>query len=410
MTFDWDDATTFVPSVRALFTRKTKMRRRKAASGAHGVVLYAVVQVACGNGGTSSLSTTPDASANPNENMDASAFEGADARVADARTTDVPMVDVQPTDVGAVDAGTADVQEADVQTADVQASRDACVLDDAGMTGTGCCANEAVSVPNNDAGNLVRPPGGGLVGNSNYFIAGFPPGSTTGSPITGLDISIAVAQDVPVPNHLDFQLNAWSPQGSNTAWQQYIFDYYNPPGLSGFIDNWPSQGYAEQLDLPMGGDLINFRVSPNPVVALSEGILPAGYTLDIRLQNDSSGNITGVTFSVTDPHCKFASTGVVNLVGLPVDLSGAPLSPMNIKRAAPSPIYALQLNVASQDDVSSGWGTITYSADDLLYAWNGWPPGLEWEGIVTAESSNVRFGEVPSTPSRTITQTFMPPP
>jgi hypothetical protein len=225
----------------------------------------------------------------------------------------------------------------------------------------------------------------------------------------GLDISIAVAQDVPVPHHLDFQLNAWSPQGANTAWHQYIFDYYNPPGLSGFIDNWPSQAYAQQLGLPKGGDLINFRVSPNPVLALSGGVLAAGYRLDIRLQNDSSGNITGVTFSVIDPNCKLTSTGVVNLVGLPVDLSGAHIPPMNIKQDAPSPIYALQLNVASQDNVTSGWGTITYSADNLLYAWNGWPPGLEWENIVTAESSNVHFGEVSSTPSHAITQTFMPP-
>jgi hypothetical protein len=331
-----------------------------------------------------------------------------EAVVSDAMTIDERAAEETSAD-DAVSVWTADVGKADVQTADVQASRDACVLNDAGMAGTGCCANEAGLVPNNDAGNLVRPPGGGLVGNSNYFIAGFPPGSTTGSPITGLDISIAVARDVPVPHHLDFQLNAWSPQGSNTAWHQYIFDYYNPSGLSGFIDNWPSQAYAKQLHLPMGGDLINFRVSPNPVVALSRGILPAGYTLDIRLQNDNSGNITGVTFSVFDSDCKFRSTGVVNLVGLPVDLSGAPLPPMNIKGDAPSPIYALQLDVASQDDVSSGWGTITYSADNLLYAWNGFPPGLEWEGIVTAESSNVHFGEVPSTPSRTITQTFMPP-
>jgi hypothetical protein len=350
-----------------------------------------------------SLSTaieSPDGSAQPDSSVaDGATSEGVDAWVADVQTTDVPTVDVQP-----ADAGTADVQ-----------AEDACVLvvlDDAGITGTGCCAslpNDAGLASNNDAGNLVPWLYGTLGGNNNYFIVGAPPGSTTVRPITGLDISIAIAQDVPVPNHFDFQLNAWSPQGTNTPWQQYIFDYYNPSGLSGFIDNWPSQAYAQKLGLPMGGDLINYRVSPNPVVALSNGILPAGYTLDIRLQNDSSGNITGVTFSVTDPSCNFASTGVVNLVGLPVDLSGAPIPPMNIMGDAPSPIYALELDVASQDNVNSGWGTITYSADNLLYVWNQWPPGLEWEGIITAETSNVTFGELPSTSSRTITQTFMAP-
>jgi hypothetical protein len=273
---------------------------------------------------------------------------------------------------------------------------------------TGGCGN-AVVIPNNDAADLVKPPSGGLVGNSNYFIAGFPPGSSTGSPMTGLDIDIAVVQDIQVPHHFDFQLNAWSPQGSNTAWQQYIFDYYNPPGLTGFIDNWPSKAYAAKLGLNDGADLLLLTVPPNPLLKLSNGILPAGYTLHIRLQNDNSGNITGVAYSVTDSSCKSTSTGLIGLVGLPVDLSGAPLPAMNIKADAPSPIYALQLNVASQDDVSSGWGTITYSADNMLYVWNSWPPGLEWENIVTAESSNVHFGELPATPSRTITQKFMPP-
>jgi hypothetical protein len=370
----------------------------RAGAAPRWLVVLLLVASSCASPSPSAESS--DGSVGPDASVaDGATSEGADALVADVQTTDMTMVDVQPTDAG---------------TADARAG-DACVLvvlDDAGITGTGCCAsvpNEAGLASNDDAGNLVPWLYGDLAGNNNYFIVGVPPGSTTASPMTGLDISIAIRQDVPVPNHLDFQLNAWSPQGSNTAWHQYIFDYYNPPGLSGFIDNWPSQAYAEKLGLPMGGDLINFRVSPNPVAALSNGILPAGYTLDIRLQNDSSGNITGVTFSVTDPDCNFASTGVVNLVGLPVDLSGAPIPPMNIMGDALSPIYALELDVASQDDVNSGWGTITYSADNLLYVWNNWPPGLEWEGIVTAESSNVHFGELPSTPSRTITQTFMPP-
>jgi hypothetical protein len=404
------------------------MGHNRLIENALSVLFAGLLLVVPGCASPSTPTAQPEGLTEPDSSLaDGATSEGADARLAGVRTTDVSIVDEHATDVETVDVETADVespdvhtadvrtadaQTADAQTADVQASRDACVPDDAGIVGIGCCgsgSNDAGSVPKSDAANLVGPPGGGLVGNSNYFIAGVPPGSTIGRPISGLDVSIAVAQDVPVPHHLDFQLNAWSPQGANTAWHQYIFDYYNPSGLSGFIDNWPSQGYAQQLGLPKGGDLINFRVSPNPVVALSHGTLPAGYTLDIRLQNDTSGNITGVTFSVIDTHCKFTSTGVVKLVGLPTDLSGAPIPPMNIKVDAPSPIYALQLDVASQDNVSSGWGTITYSADNLLYVWNDWPPELEWKGIVTAESSNVHFGEIPSTPSHTITQTFMPP-
>src|SRR5260370_3928738 len=104
-----------------------------------------------------------DGSAEPDSSVaDGATSEGADTLVADVQTADVLMVDVQPTDAGTVDVGTADVgtdvqtadvgtadvgtadvQTADVQTADVQASRDACVIDDAGMAGTGCCANEA---------------------------------------------------------------------------------------------------------------------------------------------------------------------------------------------------------------------------------------------------------------------------
>lgn len=53
---------------------------------------------------------------------------------------------------------TADVQSADVETADLQASRDACVLDDAGTAGTGCCVHGPGSISNSDARNLARPP------------------------------------------------------------------------------------------------------------------------------------------------------------------------------------------------------------------------------------------------------------
>ncbi len=79
----------------------------------------------------------------------------------------------------------------------------------AALAGAGCSsgqrANERESVSNTQAADLVPPPGV-LAGNSNYWITAANPDAGTGLPITGLTISIAVTQDLHIPNGVSVQL------------------------------------------------------------------------------------------------------------------------------------------------------------------------------------------------------------
>ncbi len=55
---------------------------------------------------------------------------------------------------------------------------------------------------------------------------------------------------------------------------------------------------------------------------------------------------------------------------------------------------------------SSGAGTITYSANELLYVSNHQPSWTAAQGIVTGENSDIAYSELSSTPSSTIVQQF----
>ncbi len=162
--------------------------------------------------------------------------------------------------------------------------------------GSGQRASENESVSNTEAADTVAPPSRGLAGNSNYWITAADPAASTGLPITGLHISIAITQDLHIPNGMSIQLNGWSAPSSNIVWQQYGFSV-TPPSLGWGIENWPTAAYGAQLGLPAGGSL-NFSASlaPSlPAVPYGPGILPAGYTLDIVFQEDANGNVTGTS-------------------------------------------------------------------------------------------------------------------
>jgi len=280
------------------------------------------------------------------------------------------------------------------------------------VAGAGCSsgqrANDGESVSNSQAAVLVPPPGGGLVGNSNYWITAANPSASTGLAITGLNISIAITQDLHIPNGLSIQLNGWSAPTSNVVWQQYGFSV-TPPSLGWGIENWPTAAYGAQLGLPSGGSL-NFSNSTEPslpAVPYGPGILPAGYTLDIAFQNDTNGNISGASYSVIDPCGKATTIGPVEIVGSSLAPSGAQGT---IPASALAPIYGLQLNLVNMPGTtfvfSSGAGTITYSADEPLYASDSQPSWTAAQGIVTGENSDVGYAELSSTPSPAIVQQF----
>ena len=272
---------------------------------------------------------------------------------------------------------------------------------------SGSESGQGTSVAQPIVSNPVAPPGGGLHGNSNYWITAANPAASAGLPITGLKVSIAVTQDLHIPNGMSIQLNGWSAPTSNVTWQQYGFSV-TPPTLGWGIENWPTDALRAQLGLPSGGSL-NFSDSTEPslpVVPYGPGILPAGYTLDIGFQNDANGNISGASYSVTDLCGNKTTIGPVPIVGQSLAPSGAKGT---IPASALAPIYGLQLNLVNMPGgalVFSGAGTITYSADELLYVSNRQPKWTSAQGIVTGETSDIGYSELSSTPSSTIVQQF----
>ncbi len=251
---------------------------------------------------------------------------------------------------------------------------------------------------NANIGN-VPIPGGGLKGRSNYFLA------SECKPVTGLSVTIKVTQDIVADFGFSFQLNAYSPQGANSAWQQYCvgFDTSKGPApqLVGSVDNWPAKGFDD-----LTGDLINHFVHLLTLPG-SKPVLPAGYEITINLADDSNGNITGVTFIVIDNKGKVTKNPPIALTSLSVD--GHPSQA--ITAADLAPIYAFQLNLVGLTNaqityLTAGAGRITYSAKSPLTVLNKVPACAGARGTVTLEQANSTYGELPATPSRQITQSF----
>ncbi len=280
-----------------------------------------------------------------------------------------------------------------------------------GIASSGCSsgqpvdADEAVS---SAKAAVVVPPPGVLAGNSNYWITAADPSGNTGAPITGFNVSIAVREDLHIPNGLSIQLNGWSAPTSSVTWQQYGFSV-TPPTLGWGIENWPTDALRTQLGLPAGGSL-NFpgSLAPSlPMFPYGQGIVPAGYILDLIFHNDASGNITGMSYSVTDLCGKTSTIGPINIVGTTLTPSGGTGT---IPASALAPMYGVQLNLVNMPgstfEISSGSGTITYSADEPLYVSNHQPAWTSAQGIVTAENSSLAYSELSATPSKLIVQQF----
>ena len=252
--------------------------------------------------------------------------------------------------------------------------------------------------PDANAGNVLAPREG-LGGRSNYFL------SSECKPVTNLTVAIKVTQDMVADFGFSFQLNAYSPPGANSKWQQYCVGLDTSKGpapqLVGSINNWPAKGFDN-----LTGDLINHFVHLLTLPG-SRPILPAGYEITISLANDSTGNITGVTFVVVDNKGKVTKNPLIALTSLTIDRR--PSQPITAAELAP--IYAFQLNLVGFTNaqityLTAGAGTITYSAKSPLTVLNDAPACAGARGTVTLEQANSAYGELPATPSVNITQSF----
>jgi len=225
----------------------------------------------------------------------------------------------------------------------------------------------------------------GFGSNSNYILA------NSCKPILGLTVTIHVTQDIiAIANSgptsgFGFQLNAYSPKGEKSAWQQYVLSLFGKE-VVGAVDNWPLQG----------NNIINDFFD---MASLPSAKIPAGYKLTISLQNDAQGNITGATYTVVDNN----NHTVAKVNKVLTQISG-------VNSTDIAPIIAFELNLvglvnAEGAVLSSGAGTFTYTATTPLTPLTSEPVCAE-SGYITAETANSSYGTLPGQASVSLTQSF----
>jgi hypothetical protein len=232
----------------------------------------------------------------------------------------------------------------------------------------------------------VAAPNAGLGSNSNYI---FCSGCT---PILDLAITIDVAEDIVCKSAsgpttgFSFQLNAYSAPGLTCAMQQYIVGVSGSE-IFGGIDNWPISG----------SNLINDFFN---LTSTTLNTLHAGYKLQILLQNDSNGNITGVIFIVEDNNGNVLAQKSQLLTALP-----------NTPATYLAPITAFELDLVGPINgesavLSSGAGTITYTSTTILTALSQEPTCTETTSV-TAETANSFYTQLPAAPLNGFLQSFL---
>jgi hypothetical protein len=174
----------------------------------------------------------------------------------------------------------------------------------------------------------------------------------------------------------------------------------NPPEI-----RWPPDYTPNPTDTsPWLPVFPHSSITGNVVGSTSSNKVPAGSRITIKLSTDSSGNVTGATFSITDPSGKVHSTTTQpwqNYAGQP--------EPANY---ALFPIYGFQADLVSAPGLtctfSSGAGTLTYSVSSgalsvqTVNTCGGSQPG-------TAETSNTVYGEVTPASGTTVGQSLYVP-
>jgi hypothetical protein len=257
--------------------------------------------------------------------------------------------------------------------------------------GWGSFGAKGIKAPLYSGGPLVAPPPvTGLVSNHNYFL------DQGGNFVPGLSVTVKIAADFDSSaNGWSMQLNGYSAAGEGTAFQQYIV--YATPGSSQLvarIDTW--DGLLNEL----------VRVDVN-LANLPSATLPAGYSITFALTYDAYGYVTGSTYTVLDPSGNTVGAQTIAIVGQILRMTGEPATPANL-----APIYAFQFNIGgdyggARAALSSGIGTITYSASQPLTVANAAPFYIEDQNVYSPESANLDFGELPVASHPAVSQSFM---
>ena len=237
--------------------------------------------------------------------------------------------------------------------------------------------------------SAVPAPSAGLGSNSNYFISNC-------SNLKGVSVTIDVTQDIVGSDGFGFQVNAYSAKSDYDGGQQYLIyldPHSSPAQLNCMVDNW--------TESPKLGQIINHIV---PLATLPSQKLPSGYQLKISLDNDSSGNITGATYVVSDNTGKTIGNQTIKLLTLDL-VSGSPVTSADL-----APVVSFQLDFVDYLNggttvLSSGAGEISYNASNAMTVFNSEPSCVDWT-YSTVEKANSSYGVLPGHANQAFTQTF----
>lgn len=253
-------------------------------------------------------------------------------------------------------------------------------------------------LPGNSGQDDVPPPGTGLTSNSNYLF-----GSGNCENLLNPTVTIAIAEDLVVApgiTNFGFQLNCYSPQNAKVVWQQYL--------IVPHFDTQELNCGCQQYGLGSVGQLYEGPPAASLGTVVASQRIPAKWSLTFALLNDTSDNITGVTFTLMDntvspPRVRPYQ---LNLYDCTLDAGGGKVT---IEYLAP--IVSFQLNIVgpagspSTAVFESGAGTITYSAQNPLTALP-FVPSCSAISNPTAEVSDSYYSMLPAGPQGTFTQGF----
>jgi hypothetical protein len=171
-----------------------------------------------------------------------------------------------------------------------------------------------------------------------------------------------------------------------------------------------TDGHVHELYIHPGAGWVD-----NDLTNFAHGVLPAaGTKLDGYWGSDSSQhvNFIGIDGHVHElyihPGAGWVDNDLTNVVLASVTQTLSEIS--GVSSADLSPIVAFELDIVGYDNgqsttLSSGSGTITYTAANALTVVNAEPSCCEFDGG-TLETANTVYGELPTGSSATFVQTF----
>ena len=215
---------------------------------------------------------------------------------------------------------------------------------------------------------------------------------TGGGSLTWFQYVLIVAN-----NQISFEIQYWA---TGTYSYQNAGPGGNPPAVW-----WPPSYTPNPANTsPWLPVFPNVAVSGTVVGSTSSNHIPAGSALTIQLATDSSGNVTGATFSFKDPNGN-VQTGTTN----PWQQYAGQSEPANY---ALFPIYGFQVDLVSPPSsactFTSGAGTLSYSVSpgalsvQTVNTCGGPQPG-------TGENSNIIYQDISPASGSTVSQSFAAP-